>query len=96
MITNVPVYSVDDTLKKVEKSLVQDSPEFSSLDYIYITDPGNFLKGVISIKNMLQNHNKTLKASDIMIKDLITVDQNTDHERVVYKALSNGYNPHLP
>jgi len=39
---------------------------------------------------MLQNHDKTLKASDIMIKDLITVDQNTDHERVVYKALSNG------
>jgi magnesium transporter len=90
MITNVPVYSVDDTLKKVEKRLVQDSPEFSSLDYIYITDSGNFLKGVISIKNMLQNHDKTLKASDIMIKDLITVDQNTDHERVVYKALSNG------
>ena len=90
MITNVPVYSAHDTIEEIEKRLAHDSPEFSSMDYIYITSPENILKGVISIKNMLRNQDKTLKASDIMIKDLVTVSENTDHEKVVYQALSNG------
>lgn len=90
MITQVPVYSVEDTLEQVENRLMHNSHDYSTMDYIYITTPENILKGVISIKNLIISSDKTLLTSDIMIKDLVTVNPNTNQERVVYQALSNG------
>lgn len=91
MIPQVPVYSVEDTLEQVENRLMLNSNDYSSLDYIYITTPDNILKGVISIKNLIKSSDKTLLTSDIMIKDLVTVDPNTNQERIIYQALSNGF-----
>lgn len=90
MVTQVPVYDVEDTLDEVEDLLTHNSCEYCSIDYIYITTPEKILKGVISIKDLLKSLDKSLKTEDIMVKDLVTVDPYTDQERVVYLALSNG------
>ncbi|BDZ71384.1 magnesium transporter [Methanobacterium petrolearium] len=90
MIAQIPVYNVEDTLDEVEDLLTQNSCEYCSIDYFYITTPKNILKGVISIKDLLKSLDKSLKTEDVMVKDLVTVDPYTDQERVVYLALSNG------
>jgi len=90
MVPQLPVYNVEDSLEKVEHLLTQNSCEYCSIDYIYITNTDNILKGVISIKDLLKSPDKSVKTHEIMVKDLVTVDPYTDQERVVYMALSNG------
>ncbi|HOI41013.1 MAG TPA: magnesium transporter, partial [Methanobacterium sp.] len=46
--------------------------------------------GVVSIKNLVRNKDKTIKANQIMDKNLVTVGADTSQERVVYQALSHG------
>ena len=90
MITNIPVYNAEETLEKIENMLNQKCPEYTSLDYIYFTNNQNKLVGVISIKNLLASKDKSLKAFEIMVKDLITANTQTTQGRVVYLALSHG------
>lgn len=90
MVTDVPVFSGDDTLKDIEEFLIDRSSQFNSLDYIYLTDKINTLVGVISIKDLLVTVDKTLKASKIMAGSLVTAHVDTDQERLVYLALSHG------
>nr|WP_319372402.1 magnesium transporter [uncultured Methanobacterium sp.] len=90
MVTDVPVFSEDDTLKDIEDFLIDRSSQFNSLDYIYLTDKINTLVGVISIKDLLVTVDKTLKASKIMAVNLVTAHVDTDQERLVYLALSHG------
>lgn len=90
MVTDVPVFSENDTLKDIEDFLINRSSQFNSLDYIYLTDKINTLVGVISIKDLLVTVDKTLKASKIMAGNLVTAQIDTDQERLVYLALSHG------
>lgn len=90
MVTEVPVYSIEDSLEDIETALVSKSLEFDSLDYIYLTDTFDVLKGVFSVKMLLGTPDKSIKSKDIMVNDLVTVDPNTNQERLVYKALSHG------
>ncbi|EKF86581.1 magnesium transporter [Methanobacterium formicicum] len=90
MVTDVPVFSENDTLKDIEDFLIDRSSQFNSLDYIYLTDKINTLVGVISIKDLLVTVDKTLKASKIMVSNLVTAQVDTDQERLVYLALSHG------
>ncbi len=55
MVTQVPVYDVEDTLDEVEDLLTHNSCEYCSIDYIYITTSEKILKGVISIKDLLKS-----------------------------------------
>lgn len=88
--TQIPVYSAEYSLEKVESLLIRNSSKYASMDYIYLQDQEEILQGVISIKNLLKFQDKTVKAREKMVKDLVKVDPNTDQERVVYLALSNG------
>lgn len=90
MVMDVPVFSENDTLKDIEDFLIDRSSQFNSLDYIYLTDKINTLVGVISIKDLLVTVDKTLKASKIMVSNLVTAQVDTDQERLVYLALSHG------
>ncbi len=90
MVTEVPVFSADDTIGKIKEVLVDKSSQFSSLDYIYLIDNINTLVGVISIKDILITVDKTVKASDIMIQDLVTADVTVDQGKLVYLALSHS------
>lgn len=90
MVNNIPIFNADETLDVIEKRLIKNAPDYVSLDYIYLTDQNNTLVGVVSIKNLVRNKDKTIKASQIMDKNLVTVGADTSQERVVYQALSHG------
>ena len=90
MVNHIPVFKADETLEEIEKTLIEKSSDYLSLDYIYLTQENNKLIGVISIKNLLKTRDKSIKASEIMIKDMVTVDTNTSQERLVYQALFHG------
>ncbi|MDO5836241.1 MAG: magnesium transporter [Methanobacterium sp.] len=90
MVSTVPVYNLQDTLKVVEEHLLHNSCDYCTMDYIYLTNLENTLKGVISIKNLVKARDKSLPASKIMVEDIVTVTPDTGQERVVYLALSNG------
>ncbi len=90
MVNHVPVFSADETLDEIEKTLIEKSSDYLSLDYIYLTQENDKLIGVISIKNLIKTKDKSIQANQIMVKDLVTVNTNTSQERVVYQALSHG------
>ncbi|MCC7563975.1 MAG: magnesium transporter [Methanobacterium sp.] len=90
MVNNIPIFNADETLDVIEKRLIKNAPDYVSLDYIYLTDQNNTLVGVVSIKNLVRNKDKTIKANQIMDKNLVTVGADTSQERVVYQALSHG------
>lgn len=90
MEDNIPIFNADETLDVIDKRLIENASDYVSLDYIYLTDQNNTLVGVVSIKNLVRNKDKTIKASQIMDKNLVTVGADTSQERVVYQALSHG------
>lgn len=90
MEDNIPIFNADETLDVIDKRLIENASDYVSLDYIYLTDQNNTLVGVVSIKNLVRNKDKTIKANQIMDKNLVTVGADTSQERVVYQALSHG------
>ncbi|MEM5829603.1 MAG: magnesium transporter [Candidatus Aenigmatarchaeota archaeon] len=89
MITEVPVVRVDETVNNVRKMILNKIKQFATIDYIYVVDEENVLKGVLSIKELYGvKKNKLIK--EVMKKDVIYVHPFTNQERVVYLALSHG------
>lgn len=88
MTRAVPCAGSGETIKDIEKMLAEKANTFETIDYIYVTDKENVLSGVISIKEIFGN--KDAKVEDVMKKELVVVNPDTDQERVVYLALSHG------
>lgn len=78
----------DSDLGSIKKTLLAKAKEFDTVDYIYVVDK-RVLRGVISVKEVLQAPDET-KANSIMKRDVISVDQHADQERIVYLALENN------
>jgi len=86
---NVPVVVLGTTIFDVQNMFSQKAHTFSNINYVYVVDEDNILKGVISIKSILSCNIQSY-VDDLMECDVITVNPDTDPERVVYMALSNG------
>ncbi|MDI6644594.1 MAG: magnesium transporter [Methanobacteriaceae archaeon] len=86
---NVPVAVLGTSLIELQSMFSQKAHSFNNINYVYVVDEHNILKGVISIKNILISDIKS-KVDHLMECDVITVNPDTDPERVVYMALSNG------
>ena len=89
MVTNVPVVSPDDTIKKIEEMLLTKVKEFETINYIYATHKSGRLAGVISIKDILRQPKNRL-VSEVMVKEPVVAHPHTDQERVAYLALKNN------
>lgn len=89
MIFNVPKVKPWDKIKDVESYLKNKIHSYETIDYIYVIDDNNILRGVFSIKELFRIKDKEKRVAEIMITKLITVLPNTPQERVVYLALSN-------
>ncbi|MDP3624744.1 MAG: magnesium transporter [Methanobacteriaceae archaeon] len=87
--SKVPTCLLNQTIGEVQEYLETNSIEFDNIDYIYVLDDSNSLKGVISIKKLLISDHP-LKASAVMHPEPISITQNTEPEEVVYLALSHG------
>ncbi len=89
IIHEFPVATIGQTVKDVEDMLVSKAKTFHTVDYVYIVDKGNVLKGVMSIKEVLDRGSRSIKVEDVMVKGLITAHPSTHQERLVYLALSH-------
>jgi len=89
MNTDVPVVNVDENIDFIITKLLKDINKIESINYIYVINKNNVLKGVISIKELFRQSRKT-KISSVMIKDLITASPKTHQEKVAYLALKNN------
>ncbi len=75
-----PYYTVGETLEIIRrKNELQDLPEF--LNYIYVIDNDEKLKGVISLKELIITK-PYIQVKSIMNTNVITVSPNTDKEEV--------------
>jgi magnesium transporter len=90
MIMDVPILiGPEQTIGDSEKYLLHKAKGLTSINYCYITDTDNKLKGIISIKDIFSQE-KSTKLSQIMTRDLITVKGHTRIERASYLATSHN------
>lgn len=89
MTTNVPVVNINDTIDFIENQLLADIKQLESINYLYVLNKKNILKGVISIKELFRQP-KTKKVSLVMTKNPVTAHPYTHQEKVAYLALKNN------
>jgi len=90
MCINFPCINVGKTIGNVEEMLAKKAHAFTTIDYVYVVDDENLLQGIISIKKVFSTQDNDTRVEDVMKRDLITVNPETEQERIVYLALSHG------
>lgn len=90
MVTKFPRIPMGSTIGNVEEMLSLKAHTFETIDYIYVVDESESLKGVVSIRKVFSTEDHETRVEDVMKKDLIKVTPATDQERIVYLALSHG------
>ncbi|MDI6798698.1 MAG: magnesium transporter [Candidatus Aenigmarchaeota archaeon] len=90
MISTVPIANIGQTISEIEGMLLRTAKNFKTLDYVYVVDEKSRLRGVASIKEILQVPRKSVKIEKIMKKDLVVAHPLTHQETVVYLALKNN------
>lgn len=86
MEINIPIIEYDKKISDAKKLLSKE--KFEILSYIYITRKNKKLVGVISVKEIFRQKENTL-LKDVMKKELVYANPNTDQERVAYLAIKN-------
>lgn len=89
MTTKIPFVDKSKNVGEIKSYLFKNSDKFETINYIYVVDKTNKLKGVISIKDIFRL-SRTKKASKIMKKRLITACPHTDQERVALLAIKHN------
>jgi magnesium transporter len=89
IVTAFPRVKPGERIVDVEKMLQEKSDAFDTIDYLYIVDDADVLKGVISIKE-LHKAAKNTTVEEVMKTKLVVAYPRTHQERIVYLALSNG------
>jgi len=89
MTINVPLASCNATIANIEKILLKKTKKFETINYIYLVDKNEKLKGAISIKNVFSLP-KSTPAFQAAKKDLVSVLPHTDQEKVALLALKHN------
>jgi len=89
IVTAFPRVKLGERIVDVEKMLQEKADAFDIIDYLYIVDDTDVLKGVISIKE-LHKAAKNATVEEVMKTKLVVAYPRTHQERIVYLALSNG------
>lgn len=89
MSSRVPALLPHSTVEEAKELLNTEKPDqYDSINYIYVVDEKNILQGVISIKELLRNKNKTV-LSNIMKSNLITLSEHSHQKRAALLAVKN-------
>ena len=78
----------EETTGEIKKSMAGRAKEFEVIDYVYVVDENRFLRGVASLKDVLQAHDD-VPVKKIMKRKVVTVDTHADQERIIYLVLKN-------
>lgn len=89
MHTDVPIVNVNENIDFIVKKLLKDINKIESINYIYVVNKSNVLKGVISIKELFRQPKET-KISSVMIKNPITAGPKMNQEKIAYLTLKNN------
>jgi magnesium transporter len=89
MITTIPYVKIGQSISDIQEKLLKTAKNFKTLDYVYVIDEENVLKGVASIKEILQSP-KNLKIEKVMKRKLVVAHSLMHQETVVQLALTNN------
>ncbi|MFW6009445.1 MAG: magnesium transporter [archaeon] len=89
IVYNIPVFNEDLLVEKVIDILLEEINNYDTIDYIYIVDSKKKLKGVVSIKELLQSK-KNVNLKEFTNKKLVSVNIHTEQEKVSIVALKNN------
>lgn len=89
MTTRVPLAFEEQTLTEVQNLLFQKTPQYDSINYIYVVDKGKKLTGVFSVKEIFRKP-KEAKVGEIMQKEVVKAHVSTHQERVAALALQHN------
>lgn len=91
LITEIPKIQDTYTMGELDKFLIEKTSFFHNIEYIYIVDINNILKGVISIKEVyLQSDD--VKVRDIMKTNCIAAEENASPKMIAVLALKYNLN----
>lgn len=90
----VPVIKEYHTVGDIEQLLLLNSKFFETINYIYVVDDNQHLKGILSIKEVFKS-SKEKFAKNLMHNKPVFVHTETDQEEVVYLAIKIKLNPFL-
>jgi len=85
----IPVVSKEAHIGFIENLLLKEIRNFENINYIYVVDERNHLKGVLSIKELFRVP-KDISVTSIMNSNPITVRPGTDRERVALLAIKHN------
>ena len=88
IITAFPRVKIGEKIKDLEPMLLTTADAFETIDYVYVVDDDDVLRGVISIKEFYASA-KDATVEAIMQKKLVVAHPLTHQERLVYLALSH-------
>ncbi|MDD5749796.1 MAG: magnesium transporter [Patescibacteria group bacterium] len=89
MNDRVPIAGPSTTMAEVTKYLLANVKQLESISYVYVVGKSGKLLGVMSIKEIFRQP-KNKKASQVMIKDLVTASPHTDREKVALASLKHS------
>ena len=81
MTTEIIVLPQDMTAEQVINKIRELAPNAETIYYLYVIDQDEHLAGVISLRNLIVSAPQT-KLSDIMIKDIISVNPEMNQKQV--------------
>ncbi len=77
--------SIDEAVESITKSLREG--DLQSLNYLYVVDEADHLRGVVSIAQLVSALTKQdMKITDIMNRSVVSVDVDADQENVAAKV----------
>lgn len=85
-VSRIPVAEITDTISEIEKNILKKIKELDTINYIYVVDKEQKLKGVISIKEIFRQP-KEIIVSEIMDKKLVRARLRTNQERIALLAI---------
>ncbi len=89
MTDKVPVVKQESTIVDVENLLLKKTVNFDTINYIYVVDDNNKLKGAISVKEVFRAP-KTASVKKFLPPEIVSVRAHTDQERVAFLALKHN------
>jgi len=89
MDLRMAVVHPDDTVLKTRKDLIDRIANYSSINYIYVTDRRDRLIGVFSIKELFRSPSSR-HIAEIMVTDPVAARAHTDQERIAHLALKHN------
>lgn len=87
MTRNVPTAFLEDTIADIEQSLSKN--DFETLDYIYVLDENQQLKGAFSIKELFLKQKNT-RAKEVMKTNIIKAHPTDEQEKIAILALRHN------